>query len=84
MKLFNQRILVRPIAPPERTDKGIILPDAEKRLQFHRGEVVLMADDCGIGIAKGDTVVYNSRGATFTLKGEDLQMMTSDNIIAKE
>ena len=63
VKLLEDRVLVRPIKPEERTRGGIILPDTAQE-KSQEGEVVAVGDDENIKVKPGDRVLYAKYSGT--------------------
>lgn len=80
---INGRILVRPLAAPDRTAGGIHLPDSAKE-NSQEGEVVAVAEDATEEVAVGDRVVYRQfSGNEVKIEGEDHVLLAFDDLLVK-
>jgi chaperonin GroES len=89
---LDDRIVVRPSESEEKTASGIVIPDTAKE-KPQQGEVLAVgpgrrAESSGelipIDVKVGDTVVYSKYGGTeITVKGEDLLILSSRDVLAK-
>ncbi len=89
---LDDRIVVRPSESEETTASGIVIPDTAKE-KPQQGEVLAVgpgrrAENSGelipIDVKVGDTVVYSKYGGTeITVKGEDLLILSSRDVLAK-
>ena len=90
---LEDRIVVRPAEAEETTDSGLVIPDTAKE-KPQQGEVLAVgpgrrAENSGelipIDLAVGDTVVYSKYGGTeITVDGEDLLILSSRDVLAKQ
>ena len=90
---LDDRIVVRPGASEETTASGLVIPDTAKE-KPQQGEVLAVgpgrrADTSGelipIDLSVGDTVVYSKYGGTeITVDGEDLLILSSRDVLAKQ
>ncbi len=89
---LEDRIVVRPAEPTEKTTSGLVIPDtAQEKPQ--EGEVLAVgpgrrAEKSGeliaMDLSVGDTVVYSKYGGTeITIDGEDLLILSSRDVLAK-
>ena len=95
MKLhpLEDRIVVRPGESEETTASGLVIPDTAKE-KPQQGEVIATgpgrrAENTGdlvpVDVAAGDTVVYSKYGGTeITVDGEDLLILSSRDVLAKQ
>ncbi|MEY2566895.1 MAG: chaperonin GroES [Actinomycetota bacterium] len=89
---LDDRIVVRPNESEETTASGLVIPDTAKE-KPQQGEVLATgpgrrSDTTGelipMDVAVGDTVVYSKYGGTeITIDGEDLLILTSRDVLAK-
>ncbi|HEY8425397.1 MAG TPA: co-chaperone GroES [Limnochordales bacterium] len=63
IKPLDDRVLVRPVKPEERTRGGIILPDTAQE-KSQEGEVIAVGDDESIKVKPGDRVVFAKYSGT--------------------
>jgi chaperonin GroES len=89
---LNDRIIVKPLAEPEHTEGGIIIPDVAKEKPT-RGEVYAvgpgkMKDDGSripLRVSHGDIVLYGKyAGTSITVNGEDYILLREDEVFARE
>ena len=90
---LEDRIVVRPEEAQETTVSGLVIPDTAKE-KPQQGEVLAIgpgrrAENSGelipIDLAIGDTVVYSKYGGTeITVDGEDLLILSSRDVLAKQ
>ena len=90
---LEDRIVVRPDEPEEKTVSGLVIPDSAKE-KPQQGEVLAIgpgrrAENSGelipIDLAVGDSVVYSKYGGTeITVDGEDLLILSSRDVLAKQ
>lgn len=94
---LNTRILLKPIAPPERTSGGIIIPDsARERAQLEQG-LHATVEAMGPGMLMksgarwpmpeckpGDVVIYNSRHAGQEIKLADENGVMQSHLIVRD
>ena len=88
---LEDRIVVRPLEPEERTASGLVIPDTARE-KPQQGEVLAVgpgrrAESTGelipIGVKVGDRVVYSKYGGTeITVDGEDLLILSSRDVLA--
>jgi chaperonin GroES len=89
---LDDRIVVRPSDPEEKTASGLVIPDTAKE-KPQQGEVIAVgpgrrAENTGelipLDIKVGDKVVYSKYGGTeITIDGEDLLILTGRDVLAK-
>ena len=92
LRPLEDRIVVRPLEPEERTASGLVIPDTAKekpqqgvvlavgprRRSDASGELIPMA------VSAGDRVVYSKYGGTeITLDGEDLLILSARDVLAR-
>ncbi len=90
---LEDRIVVRPAEAEETTHSGLVIPDTAKE-KPQQGEVLAIgpgrrAEQTGelipIDLTVGDTVVYSKYGGTeITVDGEDLLILSSRDVLAKQ
>jgi len=90
---LEDRIVVRPDEAEEKTVSGLVIPDSAKE-KPQQGEVLAIgpgrrAENSGelipIDLAVGDSVVYSKYGGTeITVDGEDLLILSSRDVLAKQ
>jgi chaperonin GroES len=90
LKPLADKVVIKPGPEEERSSGGIVLPDTAKR-KPQEGKVVavgpgkLLEDGkrAAMSVKKGDTVIYSKYGGTeITVKGEDLVILSEDEILA--
>lgn len=88
---LDDRVVVKPFQPVERTPGGIVLPDMAKE-KPHRGEIVAIGPgrqlDSGerapVSVAVGDTVLYGKySGNEVKIADEDHLIMREGDILAR-
>jgi chaperonin GroES len=90
---LEDRIVVRPAEAEETTISGLVIPDTAKE-KPQQGEVLAIgpgrrAENSGelipLDLAVGDVVVYSKYGGTeITVDGEDLLILSSRDVLAKQ
>ena len=84
MKPINDRVVVKPQAPEEKTKGGIIIPDTAKEKPL-QGEVIAVGpgkDGNAMTVAVGDTVLYGKyAGQELSYEGQDYLIMREDDIL---
>ena len=90
---LEDRIVVRPEEAQETTISGLVIPDTAKE-KPQQGEVLAVgpgrrSDNTGdiipVDVAAGDIVVYSKYGGTeITVDGEDLLILSSRDVLAKQ
>ena len=90
---LEDRIVVRPSESEETTASGLVIPDTAKE-KPQRGEVLAAGpgrrseqtgDIIPLDVKVGDVVVYSKYGGTeIIVDGEDLLILTSRDVLAKE
>ena len=90
---LEDRIVVRPAEAEETTISGLVIPDTAKE-KPQQGQVLAVgpgrrAENSGeiipVDLAAGDTVVYSKYGGTeITVDGEDLLILSSRDVLAKQ
>lgn len=84
MKPINDRVVVKPQAPEEKTKGGIIIPDTAKEKPL-QGEVIAVGpgkDAIAMTVAIGDTVLYGKyAGQELSYEGQDYLIMREDDIL---
>jgi chaperonin GroES len=90
VKPLEDRIVVRPADSETTTASGLVIPDTAKE-KPQQGEVLAVGpgrttDDgkvIALSVKVGDTVLYSKYGGTeVTVKGEDLLILTSRDVLA--
>jgi chaperonin GroES len=90
IKPLGDRLVIKPVAPEERTKGGIILPDTAKEKPVV-GEVVAVgpgrkSDDgkvISLEVKVGDKVLYGKySGTEVTVDGQELLIMRESDIFA--
>jgi chaperonin GroES len=90
IKPLGDRVVIKPVAPEERTKGGIILPDTAKEKPVV-GEVVAAgpgrkSDDgktIALEVKVGDKVLYGKySGTEVTVDGQELLIMRESDIFA--
>ena len=84
MKPINDRVVVKPQAPEEKTKGGIIIPDTAKEKPL-QGEVIAVGpgkDGNAMTVSIGDTVLYGKyAGQELSYEGQDYLIMREDDIL---
>jgi chaperonin GroES len=84
MKPINDRVVVKPQAPEEKTKGGIIIPDTAKEKPL-QGEVIAVGpgkDGNAMTVSVGDTVLYGKyAGQELSYEGQDYLIMREDDIL---
>lgn len=84
MKPINDRVVVKPQAPEEKTKGGIIIPDTAKEKPL-QGEVIAVGpgkDGNAMTVSVGDTVLYGKyAGQELSYQGQDYLIMREDDIL---
>ncbi len=87
---LNDKIVVKRLEAEEKTAGGIVLPDAAKE-KPKQGKVLSVGDgkllDSGkrapFQVKEGDRVLFTSyAGSEVTVEGEELLIMTEDDVLA--
>ena len=87
---LNDKIVVKRVKAEERTAGGIVLPDTAKE-KPKQGEVISVGEGkrlengqrAPFQVKKGDRVLFTSyAGNEVTVDGEELLIMTEDDILA--
>src|ERR1700745_1484734 len=87
---LNDKIVVKRLEAEERTAGGIVLPDSAKE-KPRQGKVLSVGDGklldtgkrAGFQVKEGDKVLFTSyAGNEVTVDGEELLIMTEDDILA--
>ncbi len=90
VKPLEDRIVVRPNESETTTASGLVIPDTAKE-KPQQGEVLAVGpgrttDEGKVipsAVSVGDTVLYSKYGGTeVTVKGEDLLILTSRDVLA--
>jgi chaperonin GroES len=90
LRPLGDKILVKRVEAETKTKSGIVLPDSAKE-KPKRGKVVALGDgrrlDNGekapFSVKKGDEVIFTSyAGTEVKIDGEELMIMTEDDILA--
>lgn len=84
MKVINNRVLVKPATPEEKTAGGLIIPDSAKE-KPQRGEVIAVGNgtlDESMSVAVGDNVIYGKfSGQKIEHEGEEYVVLKQDDIL---
>jgi chaperonin GroES len=84
MKPINDRVVVKPQAPEEKTKGGIIIPDTAKEKPL-QGEVIAVGpgkEGNLMTVSVGDTVLYGKyAGQELSYNGQDYLIMREDDIL---
>ena len=87
---LNDKIVVKRLEAEEKTAGGIVLPDTAKE-KPRQGKVLSLGDGkrldngkrAGFQVKEGDRVLFTSyAGNEVTIDGEELLIMTEDDILA--
>jgi chaperonin GroES len=93
MRLFNDRYIVRPIQPDEKTAGGLVLPKTAKSMSYNRSVVVLVGEGFPATATAparpnkakiGDVVMHHSLGIDHDYNGERLKLITEGELIGIE
>ena len=84
MKPINDRVVVKPSKPEEKTAGGIIIPDTSKE-KPQQGKVIAVGpgkDGQAMTVKKGDKVLYGKyAGQELNYEGQDYLIMREDDIL---
>ena len=89
---LNDRVVVEPLTPEERTAGGVILPDTAKE-KPNKGKVVAagpgkLLDDgkrIGLAVRTGDVVFYGKyAGTEVKVEGMELKILREEDILGVE
>ena len=79
VKMFNDKILVKPLVEQSTTKSGILIPQSVFREGLAKGEVISVGKSCEIKI--GEVVVYSPLGVpSIKLGEEDYFVVREDQI----
>lgn len=79
---LEDRVLLRPVKPEERTRSGIIIPDTAQE-KSQEGEVVAVGDDASIKVKPGDRVLYaRYSGTEVKVDGVDYLIVGRSDLLA--
>ena len=90
LRPLGDKILVKRVEAETKTKSGIVLPDSAKE-KPKRGKVVALGDGkrldngekAAFSVKKGDEVIFTSyAGTEVKIDGEELMIMTEDDILA--
>jgi len=87
---LNDKIVVKRLEAEDRTPGGIVLPDTAKEkprqgkvLSLGEGKLLDSGKRAGFQVKEGDKVLFTSyAGNEVTVDGEELLIMTEDDILA--
>jgi len=90
LKPLGARVLVKPLEAEEKSAGGIILPEAAqerpregKVIAVGPGELNDDGEPMGVGVRKGDIVIYTSYGGTeVKIDGQEYLIVNESDIIA--
>ena len=84
MKPINDRVVIKPNAPEEKSSGGIIIPETAKE-KPQQGTVAFVGpgkSDYEMTVSKGDIVLYGKySGTEITYQGEEYIIMREDDIL---
>src|SRR2546423_1481398 len=88
---LDDRVVVEPLEAEEKTSGGILLPDTAKQkpqrgrvLAVGPGKLTDKGERLGVGVAKGDEVVYGRySGSGIEGDGREVKIMREGDILAK-
>ncbi len=92
LKPLNDRVIVEPLTPEERTPGGVILPDTAKE-KPNKGRVIAagpgkLLDDgkrAALSVKTGDVVWYGKySGTEVKVSGEELKILREEDILGVE
>lgn len=82
IKPLEDRVLLRPVKPEERTKGGIILPDTAQE-KSQEGEVVAVGDDENIKVKPGDRVLFaRYSGTEVKIDGIEYVIVNRSDLLA--
>ncbi len=89
IKPLNDRVLIRPIEEPTKTESGIFIPESAKKKTME-AEVIAVGPGkveggqvVPIGVDKGDRVLYEKYGGTeIEMDGDVFLMIKSEDLMA--
>jgi len=89
VKLLGDRVLIRRLEEEEKTESGIIIPDAAKErpqmgivVEAGPGKVLKSGKVLPLDVKKGDKVVFPKfAGSEFKIKGEEHLILREDDIL---
>ncbi|NOZ22322.1 MAG: co-chaperone GroES [Planctomycetes bacterium] len=91
IKPLDDRVVVEPLEAEEKTEGGIVLPDAAKEKPI-KGKVVAvgpgaLSDDgkrIPMSLKKGDLVIFGKfSGTEYKVKGKECLIMKESDVLAK-
>lgn len=90
VKPLGDKILVRRLEAEEKTKGGIVLPDTAKEkpkegevLAVGEGKVLDSGERSTFQVKVGDRIIFSSyAGTEITLDGEELLIMSEDDVLA--
>lgn len=81
MRALNDRLLVRPTPPADRSAGGIIIPEAF-RDTLHEGTILSAGPKCDAVLQEGARVLHgNWAGTEVTLDGERLLVVQESDVL---
>ena len=92
LKPLNDRVIVTPLTPEEKTAGGVILPDTAQE-KPNKGKVVATGpgktiDDgkrVALGVKNGDVVYYGKySGTEVKVEGEEFKILREEDILGIE
>ena len=90
LRPLGDKILVKRVEAESKTKSGIVLPDTAKE-KPKRGKIIAVGDGrrlengerAPFSVKKGDEVIFTSyAGTEVKIDGEELMIMTEDDILA--
>ncbi|MEE9584643.1 MAG: co-chaperone GroES [Candidatus Brocadiales bacterium] len=90
IKPIGEKVLVKRLAPEEKTAGGIVLPDTAKEkpqqgkvIELGDGKLLKSGERVKSRLKKGDRVIFSSyAGTEVTMEGEEYLIMSEEDIFA--
>ncbi len=90
IKPIGEKVLVKRLAPEEKTAGGIVLPDTAKEkpqqgkvIELGDGKLLKSGERVKSRLKKGDRVIFSSyAGTEVTIEGEEYLIMSEEDILA--
>lgn len=87
MKLFGDRLLVKPLVAATTSAGGIELPETA-RARYHRSQVVKLGEGVPekerLPLKVGDVVLHFAIGPDFQFQGETLKLLSESDLFGVE
>ncbi len=90
IKPIGEKVLIKRLAPEEKTAGGIVLPDTAKEkpqqgkvIELGDGKLLKSGERVKSRLKKGDRVIFSSyAGTEVTMEGEEYLIMSEEDIFA--